>query len=203
MQLLPLRLPSKLKESGCTDLTDVDSTTPAFGLIPKSRRSATLEHARQMLGDDYCELPIRGPAGLCCIIDFAAIHTRMDAPDGDAGRRIMHHIFARAGTFVNDDGTERPPADPLVLNKALYCRGLTPERLAMSDDPATRRLFSLWPEHQQQWAATGFADDFISDPKAQRGPSPPEYKNPGPIFGGAPSKPLMKGMSAKPAASEK
>ena len=161
-------------------LTDVDESTPAFAVIPKSRRCATLEHARATLGDDYCEVPIRGPAGLCCLIDFAAIHTRMDG-DGTASRRIMHHIFARAGTAVNNDGTERLGADPLVLNPALYCRGLAPERLALSDDPQTRRLFSLWPAHQKEWVGTGFDPNWVSDPKAQRGPIVGQYKNPGPM----------------------
>ena len=54
-------------------LTDVDDTTPAFCAVPKSRRAATLMDAREQLGDDYAEVPIRGPAGTCCIIDYATV----------------------------------------------------------------------------------------------------------------------------------
>ena len=50
-------------------LTDVDETTPAFCAVPKSRRAATLMDAKEQLGDAYCEVPVRGPAGSCCIID--------------------------------------------------------------------------------------------------------------------------------------
>ena len=59
-------------------------------------------------------------------------------------------------------------------------RGLVPKRLALSDDPDTRRLFSLWPKHQQEWAAAGFDPDWPSDPKCQRGPTSAVYRNPGP-----------------------
>ena len=52
-----------------SDLTDVDETTPAFCAVPKSRRAATLMDAKEQLGDAYCEVPVRGPAGSCCIID--------------------------------------------------------------------------------------------------------------------------------------
>ena len=63
-------------------------------------------------------MPIRGPAGTCCIIDYATIHTRLDSAYDDDDvmpRRIMHHVFARAGTVLTDDGTERPGAKCSLL----------------------------------------------------------------------------------------
>ena len=187
-------------------LTDVDETTPAFCAVPKSRRAATLMDAKEQLGDAYCEVPIRGPAGSCCIIDCtctlhlfttsfvqmsdcfccadATIHTRLDSEHGDGARRIMHHVFARAGTVVSDDGTERPGADPLNVAPPLFSRGLIPKHLAMSEDEKTRRLFSLWPSHQQERVDANFDPDWPSDPKSRRGASPADgYRNPGPGLG--------------------
>ncbi len=59
-------------------------------------------------------------------------------------------------------------------------RGLAGPRLTESDDPAIRRLYSYWSPTQHEWAQSGYAPDFISDPKAARGPTRGRYKHPGP-----------------------
>ena len=45
-----------------TYLTDVDETTPAFAVIPKSRRTGNIQELKSQLGDDYSEVPIYGKA---------------------------------------------------------------------------------------------------------------------------------------------
>ena len=80
-----------------TYLTDVDESTPgqhhrlmlptlpqttaafsprrtplcvaAFAVIPQSRRIDNLQALADVLGEDYAEVPIHGPAGTCCIVD--------------------------------------------------------------------------------------------------------------------------------------
>jgi hypothetical protein len=59
-------------------LTDVNETTPAFSVVPKSRRCANMRELKEKLGDEYCEVPIMGPAGSACIMDANMIHTRLD-----------------------------------------------------------------------------------------------------------------------------
>ena len=98
-----------------TYLTDVDETTPAFAVIPKSRRTANIVELAEALGDDYSEVPIYGPAGTCCIVDRVTIHTRLDpvTEDPAKGRRIFHHVFARDGELANADGSLRSGNKPL------------------------------------------------------------------------------------------
>ena len=60
-----------------------------------------------------------------------------------------------------------------------FARGLVPRHLAESADPDVRRLYSLWSDTQHEWAATGYDPDFVSDPKAARGPTRGIYLNPG------------------------
>ena len=81
----------------CRYLTDVDESTPAFAVIPKSRRIANIQVLKDKLGDEYGETPIYGKAGACCIVDRLTIHTRLDPvhEDPEKGRRIYHHVFAR------------------------------------------------------------------------------------------------------------
>ena len=81
----------------CRYLTDVDESTPAFAVIPKSRRIANIQVLKDKLGDEYGETPIYGKAGTCCIVDRLTIHTRLDPvhEDPEKGRRIYHHVFAR------------------------------------------------------------------------------------------------------------
>eukprot|EP01050_Picozoa_sp_SAG11_P011300 SAG11_NODE_1187_length_5588_cov_6.285662_5_plen_416_part_00 len=73
-------------------LTDVSAETPAFSVVPKSHLSRTLTEVRQTLANEYVEYRIEGKAGLCCIVDSATFHTRLDntSGDGSGGRRIMH-----------------------------------------------------------------------------------------------------------------
>ena len=57
-----------------TYLTDVDETTPAFAVIPKSRRTDNIQQLRDDLGEEYGEVPIYGKAGTTCIVDLSLIH---------------------------------------------------------------------------------------------------------------------------------
>lgn len=41
----------------------------AFAVVPQSRRIDNLQALAQVLGEDYAEVPIHGPAGTCCIVD--------------------------------------------------------------------------------------------------------------------------------------
>eukprot|EP01045_Picozoa_sp_COSAG04_P016147 COSAG04_NODE_1325_length_7211_cov_23.584505_7_plen_49_part_00 len=41
----------------------------AFAVVPQSRRTDNLQALAQVLGEDYAEVPIHGPAGTCCIVD--------------------------------------------------------------------------------------------------------------------------------------
>jgi hypothetical protein len=167
-----------------TYLTEVDDTTPAFAVVPKSRRTHNIQQLRDALGDEYCEVPIQGPAGTCCIVDRSTIHTRHDPFEKDVAkqrsRRILHHVFARAGELHNADGSPRTGnGQPLAVTDWAFSRGLIPKRLAKSDDPDVARMFSVWPSHQREWMANNFSDDFVSDPKSARGPTHGPYRNDG------------------------
>ncbi|PDH39415.1 MAG: hypothetical protein CNE99_05750 [OM182 bacterium MED-G24] len=167
-----------------TYLTDVDETAPCFAVVPKSRRTHNIQQLRDALGDEYGEVPIWGKAGTCCIVDRSTIHTRHDPfvkdPSKQRSRRILHHVFARAGELRNEDGSVRTGnGQPLAVTTWAFSRGLIPKRLAISDDPAVARMFSLWPSHQQAWMATDFDEDFVSDPKSARGPTTGPYRNDG------------------------
>tara|TARA_B100000676_G_scaffold272371_1_gene290313 strand:- start:316 stop:1461 length:1146 start_codon:yes stop_codon:yes gene_type:complete len=167
-----------------TYLTDVDRTTPAFAVVPKSRRTHNIQRLRDVLGDEYGEVPIWGPAGTCCIVDRSTIHTRMDPLEKDTSkqrsRRILHHVFARAGELRNADGSLRTGnGEPLALTDWAFSRGLIPKRLALSEDPEVARMFSVWSTRQEEWMAAGFSDDFVSDPKSARGPTLGPYRNDG------------------------
>ena len=52
--------------------------------------------------------------------------------------------------------------------------------MTVSPTAKVRRMFSVWPSHQKEWMASGFGDDFVSDPKSARGPTQ-----------GAPALPLL------------
>ena len=58
-------------------LTDVTPETPAFAVVPDSRRFDTLAEAREAL-EDYHEVPLYAPAGTCILYDNATFHTRLD-----------------------------------------------------------------------------------------------------------------------------
>lgn len=122
-------------------LSDVDSSTPRFCVVPKSGPYATMEEAQEKMGDDYCEVPILGPAGTVVFYDISIFHTRL-AGARDKGRRTQHNYFSRQGN---------PPLTSWVL---------IPERLGKHPDPALREYFSAWPEATQTYADTGYAADF-------------------------------------------
>ena len=140
-------------------LTDVDETTPAFCVVPKSNRYATLRDAFDGLGADYHEVPVYGPAGTCVLYDTAIFHTRFDG-DGRKRRRTWHQYYARGGWLKSwrpDVGDYvRPPA-PVLTDWNLF-----PERLALHPDPGKRLFFSHWNTAQCEWVASGF------DPEVRR-----------------------------------
>jgi ectoine hydroxylase-related dioxygenase (phytanoyl-CoA dioxygenase family) len=134
-------------------LTDVEPDAPCFCVAPGSNRFATLREAFAALGPDYCETPIRGPAGTCVLYDTATFHTRLDG-DGQAMRRTWHQYYARGGWLRSalpaTDRYIRPPSP------ALTDWVLIPERLALHADPKQRLYFSHWNTAQGEWAASGF-----------------------------------------------
>jgi hypothetical protein len=140
-------------------LTDVEPGAPCFCVVPGSNRFASLREAFETLGEDYREVPIRGPAGTCVLYDTATYHTRLDG-DGDRMRRTWHQYYARGGwlrsALPNTSRYVRPPT-PVLTDWNLF-----PERLALSPDPATRRFFSHWNTAMGEWAASGF------DPEVRR-----------------------------------
>ncbi|MCY3819321.1 MAG: phytanoyl-CoA dioxygenase family protein [Gammaproteobacteria bacterium] len=137
-------------------LTDVDETTPAFCVVPKSNRYATLRDAFEGLGTDYHEVPVYGPAGTCVLYDTAIFHTRLDG-DGRKRRRTWHQYYARGGWLRSSrPGVReyvRPPA-PVLTDWNLF-----PERLALHPDPRKRLFFSHWNTAQCEWVASGFDPD--------------------------------------------
>jgi hypothetical protein len=84
-------------------LTDVDMATPAFAVIPGSHRIPAVDPPERgvpqevitVLGSEFQELPIYGPAGSAILYDISLYHTRRDGP---GRRRTQHSYFARAGT---------------------------------------------------------------------------------------------------------
>jgi hypothetical protein len=134
-------------------LNDVDERSPAFCVVPQSNRFETLKEANEALGDAYCEVPIRGPAGTCVVYDTATYHTRLDG-DGHKGRRTWHQYYARGGwlrsALPTTDRYMRPPS-PSLTDWNLF-----PERLANHSDPAIRLYFSHWNSAQGEWAASGY-----------------------------------------------
>ncbi|MGE0624408.1 MAG: phytanoyl-CoA dioxygenase family protein [Pseudomonadales bacterium] len=134
-------------------LTDVGPEAPAFCVVPGSGRFETLQAAFDALGDDYREVPLRGPAGTCILYDTATFHTRLDG-DGRQRRRTWHQYYGRGGWLASSLPTTsryvRPPSP------ALTDWNLFPERLALHADPDVRRYFSHWNTAMCEWVASGF-----------------------------------------------
>jgi hypothetical protein len=179
-------------------LTDTHPQSPSFCVVPKTMKSRSLEEARELLGDDYAETPIYGKAGTCTIVDTAIMHTRLDG-DGRAGRRIMHHAYARGGWILNDQGASfcsmiliRFSVCNLInLNfVSFFCfttgwRGpspvnnpsnLFPQRLVQHSDPEVRRFFSLWAPSMCEWVATGFDPEYRSHRPTKGSPDPAQAR---------------------------
>jgi hypothetical protein len=161
---------------GCPDyvsafyyLTDTHPRSPSFCVVPKSTRFRTLEEARDGLGDDYQETPIYGPAGTAILVDTAIIHTRLDG-DGKAGRRIMHHAYARGGWAQNDDGGWRAPSPVNNPNN------LFPQRLVEHPDPEFRRFMCLWSATQCEWVASGYDEEYRNQRPTKGSPHPAQAR---------------------------
>jgi hypothetical protein len=134
-------------------LSDVAPGNPAFCVVPGSNRFETLAEAFEALGDDYRELPLRGPAGTCILYDTATFHTRLDG-DGRQPRRTWHQYYARGGwlpsSLPTTDRYVRPPS-PVLTDWNLF-----PDRLCLHTDPEIRLFFSHWNTAQGEWVASGF-----------------------------------------------
>jgi len=139
-------------------LTDVEPDAPCFCVVPRSRKYVTLKDAFEAQGEDYCEVPIRGPKGTCVLYDTATYHTRLDG-DGSLRRRTWHQYYARGGwiksTLPGKTNRYARAPSPVLTDWNLF-----PERLAMHPDPATRLFFSHWNTAQCEWVASGFSDDI-------------------------------------------
>lgn len=119
-----------------------------------------------MLGGAYREQPIYGRAGTCILVDTAIFHTRLDG-DGRAGRRLMHHVYARGGWLqLGGGGRWRAPSP--VNNP----HNLFPERLAAHPDPEQRVMFSLWSASMCEWAAGGFDPAYRAARPTKGSPDP-------------------------------
>jgi hypothetical protein len=154
-----------------TYLTDVDETNPSFAVIPKSRRIDNLQVLSDVLGDEYGEVPIHGPAGTCCIVDRSTIHTRLDPLETDKSkqqsRRLYHHVFARAGELYDANGVLREGnGEPLSDAPP---RSLAPRRLVESEDPYVAQMFSVLSTTQKEWMATGWDEEYINKFKSAWG----------------------------------
>ncbi|MFT5561174.1 MAG: hypothetical protein ACJAYE_003642 [Candidatus Azotimanducaceae bacterium] len=68
-----LRLPYLRCDNLCAIhyLTDVDASTPAFCVVPRSNQFETLRESYDAFADNYVELPIHGKAGSCVLNDTA------------------------------------------------------------------------------------------------------------------------------------
>ena len=141
-------------------LTDVDTESPAFCVVPGTHRFESLQDAYETLGDAYVEVPIYGEAGTAIIYDTAIYHTRLDGT-GTKGRRTWHQYYARGG-FVRSALPQtnryvRPPSPPLTD------WNLIPKRLAEHADPAMRLFFSHWNTAQCEWVARGYDPLFRAE----------------------------------------
>ena len=103
------------------------------------------------------------------IIDSSLFHTRLDG-DGEQGRRLMHHTFARGGWLRTEAGGWREPA---TINNP---HNLFPERLAAHDDAAVRRLFCLWSPTMCEFVASGYDAQYRSTRPTFKGSPDPALR---------------------------
>ena len=125
-------------------LSDVDESTPRFCVVPASGPDASLDEAKERLGDAYREVPILGPAGTVVLYGIELFHTRLGGERAKA-RRTQHNYFSSVGN---------PPLTSWVL---------IPQRLSAHSDPALRAYFSAWPESTQAFAAAGYSHAFYDE----------------------------------------
>ncbi|WP_308636177.1 phytanoyl-CoA dioxygenase family protein [Paenibacillus silvisoli] len=116
-------------------LSDVHECCPAFCLVPNSHTFSSLDEAKEKLGDEYREIPIRGKAGTAVLYNITTYHTRKGGmADCKHGRRTMHNYHSRASS------------SPLTNWVTV------PEALALSDDHDTRMFYSQWTPNQIKYA---------------------------------------------------
>jgi hypothetical protein len=121
-------------------LKDVHDCCPCFSLVPNSHEYASLDEAKQALGDRYEEIDIRGKAGTAILYNITTYHTRKSGKPGCShGRRTMHNYHSRESS---------PPLTDWAT---------VPESLALSDDPVTREFYSQWTPKQIQLARETYA----------------------------------------------
>eukprot|EP01043_Picozoa_sp_COSAG02_P040649 COSAG02_NODE_3307_length_6959_cov_9.594898_6_plen_334_part_00 len=127
-------------------LTDVGPDEPAFAVVPGSHRIPAVDlpergvpaAVQTELGNQFCEVPLLGPAGTAIVYDISLYHTRLNGSSIGTGRRTLHTYFSRDGTDCLTDWV------------------LIPEQLARSSDMETKAFFSQWNYPQQLYAASGF-----------------------------------------------
>ena len=120
-------------------LTDVGERQPCFGVVPNSHECASLEEAREKLGDRFEVVPIHGPAGTVVLYNVAIQHTRMP---GEGRRLTQHNYFSRAQS--------KPLTNWVML----------PRRLTEHGDPEVRAFYSQWTDAAKSFAAAGYADEY-------------------------------------------
>lgn len=124
-------------------LTDVNDCCPCFQIVPNSHPYDTFEKAKAALGDQFQEVPIRGPAGTAVLYNITTYHTRIAGdPDCKHGRRTMHNYHSRESY---------PPLTNFVL---------IPEPLGLSSDPETAMFYSKWNPRQINYAKENYRSDI-------------------------------------------
>jgi ectoine hydroxylase-related dioxygenase (phytanoyl-CoA dioxygenase family) len=120
-------------------LKDVHDCCPCFSMVPYSHEYRTFDEAKQKLGEDFVEIPIRGKAGTAVIYNITTYHTRMPGSSScKHGRRTLHNYHGRE-------------SQPPLVNYALI-----PEELAFSPDKETREYYSKWCPKQIEYAEQHF-----------------------------------------------
>ncbi|WP_274363203.1 phytanoyl-CoA dioxygenase family protein [Paenibacillus thermotolerans] len=126
-------------------LKDVHECCPCFSLIPSSHEYESLDEAKQALGEDYCEVDIRGKAGTAVLYNITTYHTRKTGKsECNHGRRTMHNYHSR--------GSVPPLTDWATV----------PEQLALSSDAETRKFYSQWTPKQIKYAVTTYQSKIPS-----------------------------------------
>ncbi|MEE2659295.1 MAG: phytanoyl-CoA dioxygenase family protein [Candidatus Latescibacterota bacterium] len=123
-------------------LTDVQADSPCFGLVSNSHEYASLDEAREQMGDDFSIIPIRGPAGTLVLYNIAILHSRIDG----VGRRLTQHNYFSRG--------QSAPLTNWVM---------VPQRLTEHNDPEVRAFFGQWSDATRAFAESGYSDQYYVD----------------------------------------